>query len=211
MLLEKYIDKLNPRLIIYEVYPVTFSIDGVESALDLVSNDKIDWAAFEMILEVNNIKTYNTFIYSLINDFLGSKKAYIEPLKKDGETYIAGGYVEKDVSYYKPSEFEEKEILFNTEQFEAFEEIVSLINSRKINLVLIYAPIPIINYTSYSNNKYFDSIMNTYGNYYNYNEIIHLNDSIHFYDSDHLNQRGVKIFNEELIENLKNKITNKDH
>ena len=44
--------------------------------------------------------------------------------------------------------------------------------------------------------------MSTYSKFYNFNEIIDLNDSLHFFDSHHLNQNGVKIFNNKLIELL---------
>ena len=42
MLVKKYIDYLNPKIVIYEVYPDVFRNDGVESSIDLVTNDKID-------------------------------------------------------------------------------------------------------------------------------------------------------------------------
>lgn len=41
--------------------------------------------------------------------------------------------------------------------------------------------------------------MSKYSSYYNFNERLILNDSLHFYDSNHLNQNGVELFNEELI------------
>ena len=77
-----------------------------------------------------------------------------------------------------------------------------MLKDRKIELLLVFAPIPKVNYHSYVNKSYFDSAMQTYSTYYNFNEIVSLNDSLHFYDSDHLNQNGVKIFNEKLIELL---------
>ena len=44
--------------------------------------------------------------------------------------------------------------------------------------------------------------MQSYGTYYNFNEMISLDDSLHFYDSHHLNQNGVNIFNAKLIDVL---------
>jgi len=41
--------------------------------------------------------------------------------------------------------------------------------------------------------------MKTYGEYYNFNNILNLNDSLHFNDPDHLNQLGVDVFNHKLI------------
>ena len=43
VLLKRYLERLNPKLVIYEVYPETFTIDGVESSLDIIANDKNDF------------------------------------------------------------------------------------------------------------------------------------------------------------------------
>ena len=45
--------------------------------------------------------------------------------------------------------------------------------------------------------------MKKHATYYNLNGVIEMDDSYHFYDAHHLNQHGVKKFNEELIELLK--------
>ena len=41
--------------------------------------------------------------------------------------------------------------------------------------------------------------------YYNFNNIMEVDDSLHFYDAHHLNQDGVELFNEKLIELVLNK------
>ena len=82
ILLERYLEKINPKLIIYEVYPGTFSSDGVESSLDLISNDKNDIRSLQMAFQLNNIKTYNTLVYAKYSDFFDWNKNFIEPIKK---------------------------------------------------------------------------------------------------------------------------------
>jgi hypothetical protein len=37
---------------------------------------------------------------------------------------------------------------------------------------------------------------------YDFNTIINLDDTLHFYDSNHLNQKGVEVFNHSLISEL---------
>ena len=106
------------------------------------------------------------------------------------------------MAFYKPSQFEKKAISLNHYQLEYFSEIAQLLRSKNIELILVYAPIPKVNYDSYINTNYFDNLMEGYSKYYNFNEIVSLNDSLHFYDSDHLNQNGVIIFNKKLIEIL---------
>ena len=68
VLLKQYLDKINPKMVVIEAYAGTISVDGVESSLDLLSNNKIDINAFNMALEVNKFQTYNTLLYlSLIH------------------------------------------------------------------------------------------------------------------------------------------------
>ena len=202
VLLKRYLDSLNPKLVIFEVYPEIFTMDGVESSLDLIANDINDLHSLKMALKINNIKTYNTLVYGFSRDLLGLNSSFSEPTIKGNDKYISGGYVERELGFYKPSEFVKKEISIRDYQLESFLEIVQMVKSRNIKLILVYAPIPKVNYDSYSNNAYFDSIMNSYSEYYNFNEIINLNDTQHFYDFNHLNQNGVKIFNEKLIKLL---------
>ncbi|NHW60088.1 hypothetical protein HA378_33495, partial [Escherichia coli] len=42
VLLKQYLDRIKPKMIVYEVYAGTLSADGVESSLDMLSNNKID-------------------------------------------------------------------------------------------------------------------------------------------------------------------------
>ena len=202
VLLKRYLENLNPKLVIYEVYPRTLSTDGVESALDIISNDKNDLHSLKMAFQINNIKIYNTLIYSFIRDLLGLNKFFTESVNKGNDKYVSGGFVKKEMGFYKPSQLKKKVISLNNYQLEQFSEIRELLRIKNIELILVFAPISKAKYNSYVNKTYFDSLMESYAKYYNFNEIISLNDSLHFYDSDHLNQNGVVIFNKSLIEIL---------
>ena len=52
ILLNRYLNSLNPKLVVYEVYPGFLRNDGVESALDLIANDKIDFLTIKMSLNL---------------------------------------------------------------------------------------------------------------------------------------------------------------
>lgn len=203
VLIERYLKKLNPKIVFYEVFPTTFSIDGVESSLDIIANDKNDFYSMLMAIRTKNIKTYNAFLYGFTSDMFNLKQSYREPIHKDNDTYIQGGFVEKDIGFYKPKPFQKKEIEINSNQLKCFSEIVKELNSRRVEPVLIFAPIPKVNYDSYTNMAYFDSLMSSYSDYYNFNETMQLEDTLHFYDSHHLNQKGVVLFNKQLIDILK--------
>ncbi|MCG8411488.1 MAG: hypothetical protein MI739_09410 [Bacteroidales bacterium] len=201
-LLKRYLKRLKPKTIIYEVYPITFMIDGVESSLDIIANDKNDLFSLEMVFKNNNIKTYNTFLYALFRDIFNLNNSYSEPKTRGNDTYISGGFVEKEISYFKPTPFEKETIEINKSQLKSFSKIVSLIKKNKIDLILVYAPIPPSNYKRFTNNEYFDNTMESYSEYYNFNKLMSLNDSLHFFDAHHLNQKGVELFNNKLIKIL---------
>lgn len=108
LLLKRYLDKLNPELIIFEVYPPTFSVDGVEPSLDVISNDKNDLYSLQMALNTNKIRLYNTLLYASIRDVFSLNENFKSPTKLGNDTYIKGGFVERELRYYKSEIFPEK-------------------------------------------------------------------------------------------------------
>ena len=198
ILLERYLERLNPKTIVFEVNPETFTSDGVEASLDIVANDKNDLKSLKMAFEINNIKTWNTLIFAKINDVFDLNKNFVEPKQKNEDTYIQGGFVEKQVTFFKNTTFSDTKWVFNKKQIKAFEECVALIKSKNIKLILLDTPITKSLYKSFTNQIEFDSLMQTFGTYYDFNKNSELNDSLHFYDGEHLNQSGVNIFNEKM-------------
>lgn len=201
LLLKRYLDDLNPKLVIYETYSSTFSTDGVESSLDVIANDQMDLNLIEMVLKENHLKVYNSFLFAMFKNAIGTQKNHHEDLKKKEDIYISGGFVEREMNYFmhqnlKPS----SEILtFEEYQLQAFQNILDMLKERNIPYVLVQAPITTSLYQSYSNNEFFDSLLLSYGPYRNFNLQMQLDDSLYFYDSHHLNQNGVEIFNQKLI------------
>ena len=200
LLLKKYIDNLQPKKIIFEVCPQSLSSDGIESALDIISNDKIDFQTIKMAIDLNHIKVYNTLIYSSIRQLLKLDKDFVEAQNIGKDTYISGGYVQRDDVQFEYQSPLEKNI--KPEQMADFKELVSWVKSQDIELILVQAPVTTSEYDSYVDNTGFDKLMQDYSSYYNFNTLIILDDSLHFYDPHHLNQLGVETFNAELIDLL---------
>lgn len=200
MLLDRYLDQLDPKIVIYEVYPKTLTMDGIESSLDLIANDQNDLGSIDLALKQKHIKVFNTLLYGFYSDFFHRNETYKEYTTKANDHYVKGGYVEKDLKYFKKTQHEPQEWEMNSDQFETFDQIIKELEKRSIRVILVQAPISRSLYTSYTNNASFDSRMKQYGEYYNFNELMTVNDSLHFYDANHLNQIGVERFNKKLIE-----------
>lgn len=205
VLVNRYFDSINPRIVVYEVYPETFIIDGIESSLDVIANDENDAYSLEMALELNHLKTYNTLLYGSIRDYFNLNKSFKEPINKRNDTYISGGYVQSKDRHFSPRVFEKVKIELRESHLNSFSELIEKLKGKNIDLILVYAPISPSMYSSYTNNNYYDSVMTSYAEYYNFNEILLLNDSLHFIDAHHLNQNGVEVFDQKLIEILNNR------
>jgi hypothetical protein len=203
ILLNRYLENLNPKLVIYAVYIGTIVNDGVESSMDIISNDKNDLYSLEMALTNNNVKAYNTLIYSIIDCAL-TNKTIKEPKTKGKDTYISGGYIESKLDYYQNQSevYPKSKWIINPTQLDEFEKTIQLFKEKRIGYILVNVPFTSSLYNIYSNNAEFDSLMSNYGRYYNFNETIALDDSLHFLDASHLNQKGVEIFNQKILEIL---------
>jgi hypothetical protein len=153
-----------------------------------------------MAIDLNHIKVYNTLIYSGIRQLLNLDQDFVEAQQIGKDTYISGGYVQRDDVQFEYKSPLEKNI--NPEQMAAFKKLVSWVKAKDIELILVQAPVTTTEYHSYADNTGFDKLMQNYSSYYNFNTLIKLDDSLHFYDPHHLNQLGVETFNAELIDLL---------
>lgn len=199
-LLKQYVKQLNPKLIIFEVYPLTFNNDGVEPSLDIIANSKNSIYNFKMAWNINHIYTWNALIYGFLRNALNMNADIIEPQRKGTDTYITGGYVERDLKFAKYKQQKMKTWTLNEKQFSFLNKIIHTANKHGIKTILVYAPISGSLYNSYDNNDEFNDRISEYSTYYNFNNLLQMSDSLYFFNPDHLNQLGVELFNEKLIE-----------
>ena len=203
VLVERYLDSLSPKLVVYEVYPATFSIDGVESALDLIANDNNDMQSVRMALRLNHIEVYNTLLFGLFRDLFDLNSDFVESTQNGQDVYINGGFVEHQLSYFDNSaHYSSRTWKLRPYHCRAFERILGKLARRQIPFVLVQVPVTRELYDSYANNSEADEYFMSMGSYYNFNELISLSTTEHFFDADHLNQNGVLIFNNELLKIL---------
>lgn len=203
VLLKQYLDKINPKLVVYEVYAGTLSTDGVESSLDMLTNNKIDINAIEMAFKINNLMTYNTLIYGYFRQIFNINKNLVEPQKKGDDFYVKnGGYVETSYRKNKITPQKQGKWEINPEQITALKQNLQMLNERKIPYVLVQSPITSYYYKSKTNNKEVDDLLSKLGPYKNFTGDLKFDDENDFYDTDHMNQKTVEKFNEYFIKCL---------
>lgn len=201
-LVRKYIDKLRPKYVILDVYPKLLNSDGVESALDLLSSTGPDLNMVRLIFDVNDIRVYNKFIFASYESLFEDKEI-IENDNKGRDIYVSGGFVES---------YEEIELLdrrfsvdnysIDDKQLTAIKSIIGELNERKIDFILIQSPILPGKYAVAKNTEFVDSAMKELdAKYVNFNLEMDFPGS-HFIDFSHLNQRGVEVFNRQLLDSI---------
>lgn len=205
VLLHQYLEQINPKLVVYEAYAGTMNIDGVESSLDILSNNKIDINSIEMANEVHNLLAYNTLIFSGFRQTFGLNKRFKEEIHQGEDTYISPtGFVETD---FRKNIFNDEKISkwdLRESQKEELINNIEFIKSKGIDVYIVQAPITKTLYNSINNNDDVDRFLSNLGNYKNYQNLIELKDSTDFFDNNHLNQIGVEKFNTVLSKDLKN-------
>lgn len=203
-LLHQYLEKIKPKMVLYEAYAGTMNIDGVESSLDILSNNKIDINSIEMANKMHNLLAYNTLIFSSFRQVFGLNDRFKEALKQTGDQYISPtGFVETE---YRPNIFNKEGIdkwnLFESQKQE-LKNNVDYIRSKGIKVLLIQAPITKTLYNSVNNNAEVDKFLSDIGTYKSYQNAVALKDSTDFFDNNHLNQIAVEKFNKVLVKDVK--------
>lgn len=206
--IDRYIDRLNPKLVLLDVYPGVLGLDGLESTLDVISNDSIDMSTVKMAWKAKSLKAINCLIFGYYRQIFHRNDSFVEKAEKNGDKYVKGGFVEKGFKTYKipQQEVEKTNWIVDEQQKQALEASVQAIKGRGIPLLLIQVPYTTWNYLPKTNNKEMDEYFMTLAPYVNFNQRVPLNDSLHFYDSHHLNQAGVQIFDAAIIALLKEKM-----
>jgi len=203
-LVKRYIKQLKPKLAIIEVYPIIFELEGVESALDLMANDQIDLYNIEEAITINNSRVYNSLVYSWYRQLFKLDATFTEPPKLRKDTYISGGFVQQELTYYTGKDtFPTKAWKFQDSQIKALKELVEILKKNEIKVWLVQAPYTKSVYNSYTNHAFVDSTFSSITEYKNFNINSTFVDTVDFTDKDHLNKYGVEKFNKHLINQIK--------
>lgn len=215
ILLKRYMNDLNPKLVVFDILPSSFAIKGVEPSLDLIANDKIDEFNFKLAMIQNDIMVWNTLFYAYIRQIIGLhddfKEKVYKPRNKD--TYISGGYVHKGILYkgldtcdtLGSKKWREPIPL----QLNYFKKMIRFVEES--NKEILFINMPIAHYDCFNNNNIILDSLGLLQNYkyVNYNTTLSLRDSIYFYDEYHLNERGVEKLDNYMINELMNITSNK--
>jgi hypothetical protein len=202
LLLNRYVELNQPRLVVFEVNPDIFSNDGVESAVDILTYLDPNWDLVQMALKINHIKVYNTMIYNILVKFF-YKNSECPPAALTHEKYIDGGYVEitseLKSDFIKTSSYTCE---LSDAQINAFSSIIQQLSTGNIPVLLVQSPVRRTTYEKCPANDAFSALMSRYGKYIDFNTYAEFDQVRDFSDDQHLSQQGVIKFNHALLREI---------
>ncbi len=208
ILLNRHIDWLNPKLIIFDVFPAMLDGDGIESSLKVINHSKPYKYSLKMFWHQKSLKVFNSLIFSWYRNLIYDKSD-IENHFRDPHTYISGGFVESKVRTSKSISSDTLSFTIRDFQLQSFYKIKELLEQKQVSV--IYVQSPIHKKESYENENKFNFLFkNNSLNYFDFNNLNFLNDTLHFSDAHHLNQDGVELYNDYFFEKVLDKNKFKD-
>ncbi len=201
-LIQQYLGRFQPRLVVLEVYPGIFASDGVESALDLLANEQLESSLLLHSLRLGSLKVVLSSFFAMQEQVLNRRRPFPEDREKFGDRYITGGYVERIEDSYQSQGWTVQPLQVLPLQWDSFLEILSILEEYNLPFVMVRAPVSNSWLAKQTGWEQLEEQLRTLGPYYSWQETISWEDSLYFYDEHHLNQRGVEVFNKLLLEAL---------
>jgi hypothetical protein len=205
-LLKRHLPGIKPKLVIFELFPVVVSGDGLESTLDLLANSPPSREMLEMALAAGNPHAVNYFLQRLVRFRKHPLSGLIQSDIED-ETYIPGGYVETAMVRGRRTGETAHDIRMSRGQLRYFSKILGLVKKSNTRLVVVIQPLPEDYLRSISNYKTavgeLRRIARRHGvEILDFNEVIRLDPMLDYKDENHLNKSGVLKFNKALLDTL---------
>lgn len=97
-LLDRYLPRLRPRLVVVETYPVTLDGDGAEGVYGLIASAPVDGTALRLALRLHT----PTVALALVG--ASARRALHRPTGRADGTYVADGFVQRaDTMRFTPA------------------------------------------------------------------------------------------------------------
>lgn len=206
-LLRRYLDDLRPEVLVVETYWEVMAFDGTESTLDLAANTAPSGELYAMTLATRNARAINGVLSNLLN-FRQQPIDQVVPELPSVDEYIHGGFVETTrVEFHDPRRLEPHDVDVNSVQTRYLARIIEMALSRGIEPVLVTAPVSETYFRAVANYDHWRSLVEELAasfdvRYIDFNDDPELTATSLFYDLDHLNQKGVRLFNGKLYRQL---------
>ena len=208
-LLMEYLDRLNPKMIIFDIFPGIIGNTGFYSFVDTMINREFSLEAIKMGFKTINLQFINVILITFIDRIF-------EPLGIKKQTNIYSGhnteYIKGGLSLILDEKFDSalpsNDVIIKKKQIDYFAKTLQLIKNKNIICKVITVPFVNADTTIFSNYTYikkrYRKITNNYGfTFKDYNEFLSIEKTF-YNDWSHFNYKGVNLFTKFLINDLKN-------
>ena len=201
VLLQTYLDSLNPRYVVFEVHPDIMKHDGVESAVDLLANAPLTCEMSRMAWSMGNMKVINTWLYAIYNQKIRHRlDHFVEDSIIQDAAYVRGGYVEINSRRFEVKRYPRKNLTIRPDQMEALQDCLAMLKERQIPYMLVEVQDAEQLRKTFLNHDWFEEQMRALGPY-RY-KLLPMVDTIHFANSNHLFKPGIVMFNKDFLTDL---------
>lgn len=205
-LLDRYLDRLNPKLTVLEVNLHILAKDGVESFYDLMINTPIAVETARMAVATGHPHAINATVSRALSSMTSPHDEFTMQ-DRPMDAYLSGGAViARNFNQEQFSEIPADVHIPNT-QLEYLDDIIRKVRESGSELILVVAPVPkewrpiITNYAEVTS-----TVRNVAGKhgvrFYDFNQAMTLDSRTDFKDSHHLNGNGAKIFSYDILDSL---------
>jgi gamma-glutamylcyclotransferase (GGCT)/AIG2-like uncharacterized protein YtfP len=202
-LLKKYYPILQPKFVIQEIFPLLLENDGTESNSFLLANEPISNELTKLAFHQFNMHNFNCWVYGSFRNLFHLNDQITLSQKFKDDTYVAGGYSQKDLKPFSDDDnIVAREYAIRNDQLAALDSIKKFCAQKNCQLYFVITPVTSIEKHHIQN---WSSIVYEIEKIHpvsDFSYLPNLVDTLHFYDNDHMNQKGVEIFNPILIERI---------
>jgi hypothetical protein len=198
VVLKHHVQRSNTRLVIFDLYENAMDQDGMESVSDLSQNMPTDAAALELTADLRDLRGINMFTLRMMTR--SDTAVYNDP------NYKGRGFAVKPDSIRGPIRYDVgRPLRLHARQLQRFADCLDLCRERGIPVVLVshFYPHQSDRKRHIAFVQAIDSITAGRGlTYFDLTYAHDLSDTDHFCDHNHLNEAGVRIFTDRLIDSL---------
>lgn len=210
----KYLEKLDPELVVLEVYSETLRSNSAESLLDQLANRPMEKSLFQMTVAAGGVKSWNGFLVHLLNFSDEPLVSRMPKQKAVNGHYVPGGFVRRELESGGLMAFNESLIPVNEKQLDYLDRLIAMVQAQGRKIVLVGQPLPKETLAAIADYDEIQAevmrISDAYGvPFYDFNGpaspdgFEYLHDEDLFYDYHHLNMAGVAAFNPVFLGMLK--------
>ena len=205
-LVERYVPKLKPTLVLFEIYYATLASDGFEACRDLVINTPWTWEMQRMAFATRHLGAIEFTLAKGLG--LVADESAVEQQPIVGERYVPGGYCEAGGPRSELSTREPFTATVLPRQLEYLVEATRLARDHGAEVMWVTHPLPEDHRRALTN---YHDVHGRIGEaakregvaYHDFDGELDLDPLRHFADFHHLDAEGVRIFNAALIAKLR--------